>query len=251
MMDINKKKVPTHVAIIMDGNGRWAKERGLERVYGHANGVASVRKAIKASLNMGVKVLTLYAFSQENWNRPAAEVEALMLLMVSNMKEELPSFIEQGVRFRYIGNRAALSDEVREEFDYCERQTAHCERLTLVIAVSYSAREELAMAAQKIARRALEGEICVEDIDVKMMEENLYAGDLPAVDLMIRTSGEIRISNFLLWQVAYAEFYFTDLYWPDFDEKEYEKAVEYYGGRERRFGKTSEQIKLENSINQE
>ena len=250
-MDINKKKVPTHVAIIMDGNGRWAKERGLERVYGHANGVASVRKAIKASLDMGVKVLTLYAFSQENWNRPAAEVEALMLLMVSNMKEELPSFIEQGVRFRYIGNRAALSDEVREEFDYCERQTAHCERLTLVIAVSYSAREELAMAAQKIARRALAGEICVEDIDVKMMEENLYAGDLPAVDLMIRTSGEIRISNFLLWQVAYAEFYFTDLYWPDFDEKEYEKAVVYYGGRERRFGKTSEQIKLENSINQE
>ncbi|MBQ1968482.1 MAG: di-trans,poly-cis-decaprenylcistransferase [Flavobacteriales bacterium] len=250
-MDINKKKIPTHVAIIMDGNGRWAKERGLERVYGHANGVASVRKAIKASLDMGVKVLTLYAFSQENWNRPAAEVEALMLLMVSNMKQELPSFIEQGVRFRYIGNRAALSDEVREEFDYCERQTAHCERLTLVIAVSYSAREELAMAAQKIARRAVEGEIRVEDIDVEMMEENLYAGDLPAVDLMIRTSGEIRISNFLLWQVAYAEFYFTDLYWPDFDEKEYEKAVEYYGSRERRFGKTSEQIKLENSINQE
>ncbi|MBR4402274.1 MAG: di-trans,poly-cis-decaprenylcistransferase [Flavobacteriales bacterium] len=250
-MDINKKKVPAHVAIIMDGNGRWAKERGLERVYGHANGVASVRKAIKASLDMGVKVLTLYAFSQENWNRPAAEVEALMLLMVSNMKQELPSFIEQGVRFRYIGNRAALSDEVREEFDYCERQTAHCERLTLVIAVSYSAREELAMAAQKIARRAVEGEIRVEDIDVDMMEENLYAGDLPAVDLMIRTSGEIRISNFLLWQVAYAEFYFTDLYWPDFDEKEYEKAVEYYGRRERRFGKTSEQIKLENSINQE
>ncbi|MBQ1275742.1 MAG: di-trans,poly-cis-decaprenylcistransferase [Flavobacteriales bacterium] len=250
-MDINKKKIPTHVAIIMDGNGRWAKERGLERVYGHANGVASVRKAIKASLDMGVKVLTLYAFSQENWNRPAAEVEALMLLMVSNMKQELPSFIEQGVRFRYIGNRAALSDEVREEFDYCERQTAHCERLTLVIAVSYSAREELAMAAQKIARRAVEGEIRVEDIDVEMMEENLYAGDLPSVDLMIRTSGEIRISNFLLWQVAYAEFYFTDLYWPDFDEKEYEKAVEYYGSRERRFGKTSEQIKLENSINQE
>lgn len=250
-MDINKKKIPTHVAIIMDGNGRWAKERGLERVYGHANGVASVRKAIKASLDMGVKVLTLYAFSQENWNRPAAEVEALMLLMVSNMKQELPSFIEQGVRFRYIGNRAALSDEVREEFDYCERQTAHCERLTLVIAVSYSAREELAMAAQKIARRAVEGEIRVEDIDIEMMEENLYAGDLPAVDLMIRTSGEIRISNFLLWQVAYAEFYFTDLYWPDFDEKEYEKAVEYYGSRERRFGKTSEQIKLENSINQE
>ena len=250
-MDINKKKIPTHVAIIMDGNGRWAKERGLERVYGHANGVASVRKAIKASLDMGVKVLTLYAFSQENWNRPAAEVEALMLLMVSNMKQELPSFIEQGVRFRYIGNRAALSDEVREEFDYCERQTAHCERLTLVIAVSYSAREELAMAAQKIARRAVEGEIRVEDIDVEMMEENLYAGDLPAVDLMIRTSAEIRISNFLLWQVAYAEFYFTDLYWPDFDEKEYEKAVEYYGSRERRFGKTSEQIKLENSINQE
>ena len=250
-MDINKKKIPTHVAIIMDGNGRWAKERGLERVYGHANGVASVRKAIKASLDMGVKVLTLYAFSQENWNRPAAEVEALMLLMVSNMKQELPSFIEQGVRFRYIGNRAALSDEVREEFDYCERQTAHCERLTLVIAVSYSAREELAMAAQKIARRAVEGEIRVEDIDVEMMEENLYAGDLPAVDLMIRTSGEIRISNFLLWQVAYAEFYFTDLYWPDFDEKEYEKAVEYYGGRERRFGKTSEQIRIENSINQE
>ena len=250
-MDINKKKIPTHVAIIMDGNGRWAKERGLERVYGHANGVASVRKAIKASLDMGVKVLTLYAFSQENWNRPAAEVEALMLLMVSNMKQELPSFIEQGVRFRYIGNRAALSDEVREEFDYCERQTAHCERLTLVIAVSYSAREELAMAAQKIARRAVEGEIRVEDIDIEMMEENLYAGDLPAVDLMIRTSGEIRVSNFLLWQVAYAEFYFTDLYWPDFDEKEYEKAVEYYGSRERRFGKTSEQIKLENSINQE
>lgn len=250
-MDINKKKIPTHVAIIMDGNGRWAKERGLERVYGHANGVASVRKAIKASLDMGVKVLTLYAFSQENWNRPAAEVEALMLLMVSNMKQELPSFIEQGVRFRYIGNRAALSDEVREEFDYCERQTAHCERLTLVIAVSYSAREELAMAAQKIARRAVEGEIRVEDIDVEMMQENLYAGDLPAVDLMIRTSGEIRVSNFLLWQVAYAEFYFTDLYWPDFDEKEYEKAVEYYGSRERRFGKTSEQIKLENSINQE
>lgn len=250
-MDINKKKIPTHVAIIMDGNGRWAKERGLERVYGHANGVASVRKAIKSSLDMGVKVLTLYAFSQENWNRPAAEVEALMLLMVSNMKQELPSFIEQGVRFRYIGNRAALSDEVREEFDYCERQTAHCERLTLVIAVSYSAREELAMAAQKIARRAVEGEIRVEDIDVEMMEENLYAGDLPAVDLMIRTSGEIRVSNFLLWQVAYAEFYFTDLYWPDFDEKEYEKAVEYYGSRERRFGKTSEQIKLENSINQE
>jgi undecaprenyl diphosphate synthase len=250
-MDINKKKIPTHVAIIMDGNGRWAKERGLERVYGHANGVASVRKAIKASLDMGVKVLTLYAFSQENWNRPAAEVEALMLLMVSNMKQELPSFIEQGVRFRYIGNRAALSDEVREEFDYCERQTAHCERLTLVIAVSYSAREELAMAAQKIARRAVEGEIRVEDIDIEMMEENLYAGDLPSVDLMIRTSGEIRVSNFLLWQVAYAEFYFTDLYWPDFDEKEYEKAVEYYGSRERRFGKTSEQIKLENSINQE
>jgi undecaprenyl diphosphate synthase len=200
---------------------------------------------------MGVKVLTLYAFSQENWNRPAAEVEALMLLMVSNMKQELPSFIEQGVRFRYIGNRAALSDEVREEFDYCERQTAHCERLTLVIAVSYSAREELAMAAQKIARRAVAGEIRVEDIDIEMMEENLYAGDLPSVDLMIRTSGEIRISNFLLWQVAYAEFYFTDLYWPDFDEKEYEKAVEYYGSRERRFGKTSEQIKLENSINQE
>ncbi len=247
-MDIDIKNIPTHVAIIMDGNGRWAKERGLERVYGHANGVASVRKAIKASLDMGVKYLTLYAFSQENWNRPAAEVEALMQLMVSNMKLELPSFLEQGVRFRYIGNREALSDEVREEFDYCERETAHCDRMTLVIAVSYSAQEELALAARKIARRAVRGEINVEDIDIKMMEGNLYTSDFPMVDLMIRTSGEIRISNFLLWQIAYAELYFTDLYWPDFDEKEYEKAVKYYASRERRFGKTSEQIKQEKTL---
>lgn len=245
-MDIEKDKIPQHVAIIMDGNGRWAKKQGLTRVFGHKNGVRSVRESIKVCLENGIKCLTLYAFSEENWARPKMEVSAIMNLMISSMKDELPSFLKNGVRFKYIGDDSRLSDSMREEFDYCVAQTSHCERMTLVIAVNYSSQTEIAQAAQHVASRVLKGELTIEEINKSTIEKHLYTADLPQVDLLIRTSGEQRISNFLLWQIAYAELYFTSVLWPDFNEKEFKAALDIYAGRERRFGKTSEQLEQKN-----
>ena len=247
MMDIiEKDKLPQHVAIIMDGNGRWAVKQGFSRTIGHENGVSSVRQSIKVCLDNGIKCLTLYAFSEENWGRPEDEVSAIMNLMMSNMKEELPSFLKNGVRFKYIGDSSRLSDSVKEEFDYCVKQTSHCQNMTLVIAVNYSAQTEIVEATKKIAANVLKGELNIEDINKSTIENHLYTEGLPPVDLLIRTSGEQRISNFLLWQIAYSELYFSPVLWPDFDEQEFNTILKNYTGRQRRFGKTSEQVEQQN-----
>ncbi|MDD4819520.1 MAG: polyprenyl diphosphate synthase [Flavobacteriales bacterium] len=245
-MDIEKDKLPKHVAIIMDGNGRWAKKQGFARVFGHKSGVRSVRDSIKVCLENRISCLTLYAFSEENWARPKMEVSTIMNLMVSSMKDELSSFLKNGVRFRYIGDDTRLSDSMKEEFDYCVEQTAHCQNMTLVIAVNYSAQTEIVSAARKIASDVAEGKLKVEEINKSTIENHLYTAGLPPVDLLIRTSGEQRISNFLLWQIAYSELYFSPVLWPDFSEKIFTDILKDFTSRERRYGKTSEQLEQQN-----
>ena len=232
-----KRVVPKHVAIIMDGNGRWAKQRGKERYEGHLSGVESVRSVVRGAVRNGVKWLTLYAFSTENWGRPTAEVEAIMQLFCRTVMNEGESLAKQGVRVLILGERTRFSEEVLEMIDRIETTTAEGSRLTLVLAFNYSSRRELVLATQAIARRVADGEISVDDIDEELVSSSLMTASIPDPDLVIRTSGECRLSNFLLWQASYAEFYFPEIMWPDFDEEAFEEALEVYCHRERRFGK--------------
>ena len=232
-----KRVVPKHVAIIMDGNGRWAKQRGKERYEGHLAGVESVRSVVRGAVRNGVKWLTLYAFSTENWGRPTAEVEAIMQLFCRTVMNEGESLAKQGVRVLILGERTRFSEEGLEMIDRIETTSAEGSRLTLVLAFNYSSRRELVLATQAIARRVADGEISVDDIDEELVSSSLMTASIPDPDLVIRTSGECRLSNFLLWQASYAEFYFPEIMWPDFDEEAFEEALEVYCHRERRFGK--------------
>ncbi len=227
-----------HVAVIMDGNGRWATSRGLERIEGHYRGVEAVRYTINAALEAGIEYLTIYAFSKENWGRQKDEVNGLMELFCKTISLEVPSLIEKGVRVRFLCDRASLSEDVVGSLDYCENKTGHCERMTLLVALNYGARDEIVSAVKAIAAKAAGGEVSLSDIDEKMLESCLYTAAIPDPDLIIRTSGEQRLSNFLLWQAAYSEFYFTPVLWPDFTEESFREALCEFGRRKRRFGKT-------------
>ena len=233
-------KVPVHISMIMDGNGRWAKERGKERVYGHFEGVESVRACVEAALETGVKYLSVFAFSEENWNRPEEEVLALMELMVKAMAAEMESLDRNGVRFMVLGNRARLSDELNAEIDSCMEMTAHNDALTLIVFLSYSGKWDILQAARKMALELLEHPERREEIEtmgVEGFERYLVTAGIPDPDLIVRTSGEERISNYLLWQGAYSEFLFVDTLWPDFRKEEFRKALESYAKRDRRYGK--------------
>lgn len=230
------RNIPQHVAIIMDGNGRWAKRRGKERVEGHIEGVQRLRDAIKASARWGVRYLTVYAFSTENWGRPEAEVNAIMELFCKSVINESPELQQQGVRVQVMGDRAGFSEKVLAYIDRIESETAAGERLTLVLAFNYSSRSELTKAVQQIAIEVVEGRLAVDEIDSQTVTDHLLSAGVPDPDLLIRTSGECRLSNFLLWQVAYSEFYFTEVLWPDFTEEEFDRAIESYMHRDRRFG---------------
>lgn len=230
------KKIPQHVAIIMDGNGRWAKQRGKDRSEGHFAGMMALRDTVKAAAEMGVKYLTVYAFSTENWGRPQAEVEALMQLVCKGVEMNTPELRERGVRVEVIGARERFSSEVNAALDRIISSTASGQRMTLVLALNYSSRSELTAAVQRLARRVAEGEIRAEQIDEQMISQSLYTASMPDPDLIIRTSGECRLSNFLMWQASYAEFYFTPTLWPDFGEEQLREAVEAFGTRDRRYG---------------
>ena len=232
----NKHHIPEHVAIIMDGNGRWAKQHGKERYEGHIAGVESVRRAVKAAAKNGVKWLTLYAFSTENWGRPAAEVNAIMELFCKSVVGETPELIKQGVRVKIIGEKTHFSDSVLKMIDQIEEGTAEGKTLTLVLAFNYSSRREIMLATQAISERVAKGELRSEDINEEVIAEHLMTHSMPDPDLVVRTSGECRLSNFLLWQASYAEFYFPEVLWPDFDEEEFKKALDVYASRERRYG---------------
>jgi undecaprenyl diphosphate synthase len=232
----NKHHIPEHVAIIMDGNGRWAKQHGKERYEGHIAGVESVRRAVKAAAKNGVKWLTLYAFSTENWGRPTAEVNAIMELFCKSVVGETPELIEQGVRVKIIGEKTHFSENVLKMIDQIEQTTSEGKVLTLVLAFNYSSRRELMLATQAISERVAKGELRSEDIDESVIAEHLMTRSMPDPDLIVRTSGECRLSNFLLWQASYAEFYFPEVLWPDFDEVEFKKALDVYALRERRYG---------------
>ena len=240
---IDKNRIPTHVAIIMDGNGRWAKLHGRERLYGHMNGVESVRAVLETAVEIGVRWLTLYTFSTENWNRPKEEVDGLMNILMENLVKELPTFHKNNVRMRAIGDRSMLPARALELLENCERETAEHDRTTLVLALSYSSRWEITEMARHIAEKVKKGELTVEDIDDQTVSNNMATAGIPDPDLLIRTSGEYRLSNFLLWQLAYTEMIFTDTLWPDFRREAFLNCIEQFQGRERRFGKTSEQIK--------
>lgn len=237
---IDPKNIPGHIAIIMDGNGRWAKQRGHERNFGHQAGAETVHVIAEAAARIGVKYLTLYTFSTENWNRPAGEVTALMALLFDQIEEE--TFMKNNIRFRTIGDTAKLPAYVQERLNTCIEHTAANTGMTLVLALSYSSRWELTEATRQIARLAQQGDIKPEYIDSELIDRHLATNFMPDPDLLIRTGGEIRLSNYLLWQCAYSELYFCDTYWPDFREEELYKAICDYQKRERRFGKTSEQI---------
>ena len=232
--------IPVHVSMIMDGNGRWAKERGKERVYGHFEGVESVRACVEAAVETGVKYLSLYAFSEENWNRPQAEVDTLMGLMVKAMANEMPALDKNGVRFMVIGNRERLSNDLNEVIDSCMAQTASNNVLTLIIFLSYSGKWDILQAAKRMAVEMLENPEKADgllDMDVNGFDRFLATAGIPDPDLIVRTSGECRLSNYLLWQGAYSELLFVDTLWPDFRKEEFRKAVEYYSKRDRRYGK--------------
>ncbi|QQL48477.1 isoprenyl transferase [Mucilaginibacter ginkgonis] len=239
---IDKTRVPQHVAIIMDGNGRWAKSKGKLRVFGHHNGISSVSEAVEAADDAGVKFLTLYTFSSENWNRPKYEVNAIMELIVSALTKELPNMMTNNVRMLMIGDAGMLPKRSIKELNNAISKTASNTGLTLVLAISYSSRDEILMATKRIAAKAESGELKADDITDAVFSENLYTSEIPDPELLIRTSGEYRISNFLLWQIAYAELYFTPKLWPDFKREDFFEALLDYQKRERRFGKTSEQV---------
>jgi len=235
-------KIPRHVAIIMDGNGRWARKKTMNRIRGHEEGMESVREIVRTTHQLGIRWLTLYAFSEENWKRPRYEIEALMRLLKRFLKGELGEMLENGIRLRAIGRLHRLPKDVREILQKTIDQTAAGKNLVLTLALSYGGRQELTDAVKEIGRKIKSGEIDAEEIDERLISKALYESDMPDPDLLIRTSGENRVSNFLLWQIAYTEFYVTPTQWPDFRKGEYLKAIEDYQGRERRFGATGEQL---------
>jgi undecaprenyl diphosphate synthase len=242
MENLDLNRLPEHVAIIMDGNGRWAKEQGEDRLFGHYQGVVSVRKVVEAATEIGIKYLTLYAFSTENWDRPEQEVTGLMTLFVDTIAKEVPDLHKNNIKLHFIGNLAMLPEEARKALDNATQQTAQNTGLTLIIALSYSSRWELVEATKKIAESVQNGQIHVDQITEAILSESLTTSAFPDPELMIRTSGECRISNFLLYQLAYAELYFTETRWPDFRKADLVKALLDYQSRERRFGKTSAQV---------
>ncbi|WP_095953574.1 isoprenyl transferase [Flavobacterium sp. ACN6] len=240
---IDHTNLPKHLAIIMDGNGRWAKQQGFLRAFGHENGTKSVKEIIKTSAKLGIEYLTLYAFSTENWNRPKIEVQALMKILINSLKKELVTLQENNIRLNAIGNLDKLPKTAQKELLDVIEKTKNNSRLTLTLALSYGSREELVNAVKAISDKVKNNIISIDNIDDSIINEHLYTQNLPDVDLLIRTSGEHRISNFLLWQIAYAELYFTNVLWPDFKDQDLYEAIISYQKRERRFGKTSEQIK--------
>ena len=242
-MDITAN-IPKHVAIIMDGNGRWAKSQGKNRVFGHKNGVEAVHKIVESAQKRGIKYLTLYTFSTENWNRPQKEVSSLMDLLIKALQNQLERMLHNNVRLNTIGDTSKLPPKVEKNLMDTIDRTKNNDGIVLTLALNYGAKEEIKHAFQKIAVKVKNNIISPENVDETIINEHLYTRNLPEVDLLIRTSGEQRISNFLLWQIAYAELYFTNVLWPDFDANQFDKAILSYQQRERRFGKTSEQITL-------
>jgi undecaprenyl diphosphate synthase len=239
---IDLLKLPRHIAVIMDGNGRWAKGKGKLRVFGHHNGVLSVRDVVEGAGELGIEYLTLYTFSAENWSRPKFEVIAIMELLISTLNKEIAKLMKNNVRLNAIGDLNMLPDKCHKELDNAIGKTAGNTGLVLTLALSYSSRGEIVQAAKKLAAKVQSGELQPADIDEKMFEDNLYTGGMPNPELLIRTSGEYRISNYLLWQIAYAELYFTAKLWPDFRREDLYEAILDYQKRERRFGMTSEQV---------
>ena len=243
---INTEQKPKHVAIIMDGNGRWAKQKGMLRVFGHRNGVKAVKQTVEAASEIGIEVLTLYAFSTENWNRPKTEVKALMKILVSSLKDELETFQQNNIRLQTIGQTQNLPKKAQKELLEVIELTKNNTSMVLNLALSYGSREEIVNTIKNISKKVVNKQLSIEEIDENIINNHLYTFTLPDVDFLIRTSGEKRISNFLLWQIAYAELYFTDVLWPDFRKEDFFKAILDYQCRERRFGKISEQIQNNN-----
>ena len=246
MEDLDKidlKKLPNHIAIIMDGNGRWAKKQGMLRVIGHENGSNTVVEIVESCTKIGIKHLTLYSFSSENWNRPKYEVDIIMKIMLKSLKREFDNFIKNDIRLHTIGDISQLPESFRQELIHVMEQTKNNTRMVLTLALSYGSRDEITSAVKQICDKVKNNTISIDAIDDSIINSHLYTQNLPDVDLLIRTSGEHRISNFMLWQIAYAELYFTEVLWPDFKSKDLIEAIANYQKRERRFGKTSEQLK--------
>ena len=239
---ISQNNLPHHIAIIMDGNGRWAKKQGLIRVLGHESGTKSVRETVETCAEIGIKYLTLYTFSTENWNRPKLEVQTLMKLLVKSLKSEIKTLQDNGIKLTAIGSLKDLPKKAFDELKFVEEKTKNNTNMTLTLALSYGSREEIVNVIKELSFKVKNNIISTESIDESIINKHLYTQNLPDVDLLIRTSGEQRISNFLLWQIAYAELYFTDVLWPDFKKKHLIEAIKSYQNRERRFGKTSEQL---------
>ena len=242
-VNLDMERIPQHIAIIMDGNGRWATERGKDRSFGHQAGVDAVRTITSECTRLGVKYLTLYTFSTENWNRPPEEVAALMGLVLTSLEDEI--FMKNNVRFRVVGDRSRIPADVQKKLRETEEHTADNDKMTMVVALSYSSKWEIVEAVRNIAADVKEGKMKLSEITEKTIDEHLQTNFMPDPELLIRTGGELRISNYLLWQIAYSELYFCDTYWPDFDEECLHKAIASYQGRQRRFGKTEAQVERE------
>ena len=242
MPNIDTDRLPKHVAIIMDGNGRWARKKTMNRIRGHETGTESVRVIVRATRELGIPWLTLYAFSEENWKRPRYEINALMLILKNFLKGELEEMQDNGIRFKTIGNIGKLPEDVQIIINETVEKTADNHCMTLSLALSYGGRQEISCAVEKIAEKLKSGEISSCDLDEQLISDNLYTAGMPDPDLLIRTSGEYRVSNFLLWQIAYSEFYITSTLWPDFRKEEYLLAIEEFQKRERRYGATSDQV---------
>lgn len=242
IQEIGRKPLPTHVAVIMDGNGRWAKARGMDRSMGHVEGVNAVRRITEIASDLGVGYLTLYTFSTENWNRPKEEVDALMHLISIAIERETPDLVRNNVRLKLIGDMSTVPDYALERLNRCEEATSECTGMWMILAISYSSRWEITDAVRRIASEAASGSINASDIDETTIASHLATAGIPDPDLLIRTGGDCRVSNYLLWQIAYSELYFADTYWPDYSKEDFCDAILRYQSRERRFGKTSEQV---------
>jgi undecaprenyl diphosphate synthase len=239
---IDLTRLPKHIAVIMDGNGRWAKQKGKNRIFGHTNGVKAVRETTEACAELGIEYLTMYAFSAENWNRPQTEVSALMTLLLRTINGELKTLLKNDIRLGAIGDIDLLPKSVAKELREAIDKTSAGKRMELILALSYGSKNEILRAVKQITLKVQSGEVSLRDVNEELISANLYTAGRPDPELLIRTSGEQRISNFLLWQLAYAEFYFTDIFWPEFNKEELYKAIIEFQNRERRFGKTSEQL---------
>ncbi len=240
VIEIDKERIPQHIAIIMDGNGRWAQQRGKERSYGHEAGIDTVRRITAECVRLGVKFLTLYTFSTENWNRPPNEIVALMGMILSSLEDE--TFMKNNVRFRVIGDIARLPEAVQDKLNYTENLTLNNTAMTMVVALSYSSRWEITEAVKRLSQQVMTKKITINDINENAVSNALTTSFMPDPDLLIRTGGELRISNYLLWQIAYSELYFCDTFWPDFNEEHLHQAIACYQSRQRRYGKTEKQI---------